>query len=114
MRIDLLMALRIMLLNMLKLRRLPKRRDIPIQIPHPIVDLWVPAPDIPDVTLEMLHVYGIEADDSRVEPDVRFRDLGAEVEGFGVLGEVRFDAIKSAEEGCDSFFVGFLRPGESE
>ena len=56
----------------------------------------------------MLDVDGVEADDGRVETDVGFGDVGAEVVGDGVLGEVGFGAGEGGEEGVDGFFVGFL------
>ena len=75
------MTLGIMLLDMLKLRRFPKSRYIPIQFPQPIMQLRVPAPDISNITLEVLDVDGIEANDGGVEADVGFSDGGAEVVG---------------------------------
>ncbi len=102
------MALGIMILDMLKLRCLPKSRYIPIQFPQPIMQLRVSASDVSDVALEVLNVDRIEADDGGVEADVGFGDGGAEVIGRGVGGKVGFDAVQRAEEGVDSFFVGFL------
>ena len=106
--IDELMTPSVMSLDMFKLRRLPKRRDIPVQVPQPLMQRRVSASDIPDIALEMLDVYWIEADDGRVEADVCFGYRGAEVVGCGVLCEVRFDAVEGGEEGLDGFFVGFL------
>ena len=74
-----LMALRIMLLDVLKLRRLPERRVSPIQIPQPAVQGGVPGPDVPNVALEVLHVDDVEADDGGKEADVGFREARAEV-----------------------------------
>lgn len=58
--------------NMLKLRRLPKRHMIPIQPPHPLMQIRIPAPNISDVALEMLDVDGVEAHNGGVEADVCF------------------------------------------
>lgn len=74
------MTLRIMRLNMRKLRRIAKRRDIPVQIPQPLMDIRIPRSDVPDVRLEVLHIDGIEADDGRVEAHVGFGDVVAVVE----------------------------------
>ena len=79
------MTLRIMFLNMFELRRFPKRRHIPIQMPQPFMQRWVSGADVADVAFEMLDVDGVEADDGRVETDVGFGDLGSEVVGGGVL-----------------------------
>ena len=109
------MTLRIMLLDMLKHRRLPERRFIPIQFPHPSMQGRVAATDIADVAFEMLHVDGVEADDGGVEADIGFGDGGAEViRSFCVvvlLGEVGFGAVEGGEEGLDGGFVGGLGSG---
>ena len=102
------MTLRIMFLNMLKQRRLPKRRHIPIQMPQPFMQRRETRADVADVAFEMLHVDGVEADYGCVEPDVGFGDVRAEVVGGGVGGEVGFRAVEGREEGVDGFFVGFL------
>lgn len=103
------MTLRIMLLNMLKLRRRPKRRHIPVQPPHPRVNSRIARADIADVALEVLDVDGVEADDGRVEADVDFREARAVVVGAWGGGEVGLDAVEGVEEGCYGGFVGGLR-----
>ena len=120
MRIDLPMTLGIMLLDMFKLRRLlPKSGYVPIQMPEPLVQRRVSAPDVPDVAFEMLHVDGIEADDGRVEADVGFGDVGAEVVrswvGCAMLlfGEMSFCAVEGGEEWVYGFLVGGLGGGEA-
>ena len=99
----------IMPLDVLKLRRLPEGRDIPIQAPDPAMQRRVSRPDIPQIALEMLHVHGVEADDGRVQAHVRFGDVRAEVVGSRGGGEVFFDAVERGEECRYGFFVGFLR-----
>ena len=73
--------------------------------------MWVPAPDVSDVALEVLNVDGVESDKGGEEADVSFGDGGAMVVGGGVGCEVGFDTVKGAEEGFDGFFVGFLGSG---
>ena len=107
------MTLSVMLLNMFKLRRLIERRHIPIQFPQPFMQRRVPGPDVPDVALEMLHVHGIEAHDGGVQSDVGFGDVGPEIIGRGVLGQVLFCAVEGGEERCDGFLVGVLGGGEA-
>lgn len=107
------MTLHIMSLNMFKLRRLPKRRHVPIQRPQPPMDGWVPATDIADVAFEMRDVHGVEADDCYVQTDICFGDRGAEVVGSGVRGEVRFGFGEVGEEGVDGGGVGGLGFGEA-
>lgn len=38
----------------------------PVQRPHPLVQRRIPAADVPDVALEVLHVDGVEADEGHV------------------------------------------------
>lgn len=71
---------------------------------------WVPAPDIPDVALEVLHVDGIESHNRREETHVGFRHLVAEVEGPGVLGQVLLGTVQRLEQGLDVALVSFLSP----
>ena len=97
MRINLLMAFRVMLLDMFKLGRLAKRRHIPIQIPEPVMQRRIARADISDVTLEMLDVDRVEAYDGRVEAYVCFGDLSAKVVWFGVGREMGFGAIEGRE-----------------
>lgn len=94
---------------MLKVRRLlAKRVVLPVQIPHPPVQMRIPAADVPDVTFEMLHVDGVEAYDGREETDVGLGDgrRGEEV-WRGRLCEGGLDAVEGCEERGDGFGVGF-------
>lgn len=78
------MTLRVVLPDVLKLRRLAERRDVPEQMAQPPVDGRVSRANVADVGLEMLHVDRVEAHDRGEEADVRFGDGGAEVErGLG-------------------------------
>ena len=70
-----------MFLDMLKLRRLPKSRNVPIQFPQPLVNRRITRADVAKVAFEMLDVDGIEADDCCVESYIGFGDVGAEVIG---------------------------------
>lgn len=106
-----------MAFDMLELRRAPKRLVVPIQLPDPAVQMRVSAADVAQITLEVLHVHGVEADDGREEPDVGFRDARAEVVGSRagglVLREMRFGAVERFEELCHCGLVGFLGGGEA-
>ncbi len=106
------MALGIMFLDVFKLRRLAKRRYIPIQLSDPTMQRRIPGAYIADVAFEMLDVDGVEADDCCVEADVGFGDVTAEVVGArgGLGGEVGFGAREGGEEGLDGGFVGGLCP----
>lgn len=98
-------------LDLRKLRRLPERRHIPIQMPQPPMNMRVSTPHIPQITLEMLNVDDVEAYDGREETDVSFGDGVAEVvfvSGGVYGGEMFFGAVEGGEEGCYGFFVGFL------
>ena len=107
------MALRIVLLNMLELRRLPKSGHIPIQIPHPLMNRRISTSDISHITLEMLHVYRIEPHDGGVQADVSLGDVFSEVVGIGIFGEMFFDAVEGVEEWVHGGFVGGLTGGEA-
>jgi hypothetical protein len=72
--IDLPMALGVVLLDMLKLRRVPECRIIPVQVSHPLVKRRVPTSNVPNIALEVLHIHGIEANDGRVQTDISFCD----------------------------------------
>lgn len=87
------MTLRVMLLDMFKLRRLAKCRYVPIELPQPIMQLRIPTPDVSDIALEVLDVDRVEAYDRGVETDVGFCDVGAKVVWGGVGGEVCFGAV---------------------
>ncbi len=107
------MALGIMFLDMFKLRRLPKGRHVPVQLPQPLVQRRIPRPDVSDVALEMLHVDGVEADDGGVQAHVRLGDVFAVIVRRGVPGEVFLGAVEGGEERRDGLFVGFLGGGEA-
>ena len=93
--VNLLMALCIMLLDMLELRCAAERLDVPVQLAQPLVQRGESGADVSDVTFEVLHVDGVEADDGGVEAHVGFGDVSAKVVGgvrSGGLGEVGFGA----------------------
>jgi uncharacterized protein YqfA (UPF0365 family) len=50
-------------LDMLKLCSVLERRVVPVQVAHPAVQSRVTGSNVADVTLEVLHVDGIETDD---------------------------------------------------
>lgn len=105
-----------MLLDMLELRRLPERGNIPVQMPQPSMNRGISRANIPQIRLEMLHIHGIKPDDGRVEPDIRLGD-GIPVEInlalFLPRGQMGLDPVQRREEGDDRFVVCFLRGGEA-
>lgn len=50
-------------LDVLKLRGILERRVVPVQVAHPAVQGRVAGSNVTDVTLEVLHIDGIETDD---------------------------------------------------
>lgn len=109
--VDLLMTLCIMLLDMLEISRLPERRYIPVQLAHPAMNSGVPGANIANITLKMLDIHRVKADNGREEPDISLGDGGAKVEGrLGALrsGEVGFDLVEGGEKRCYGSVVGFL------
>ena len=107
-RINLLMTLGIMILNMHKIRRILKRRYIPIQMPQPFMEVRVAGADVADVALEVLDVDDVETDDGGVEADVGFGEAVAEVVGTRGSGELGFGVIEGFEEDGYVVRVGFL------
>ena len=96
---------------MLKISRLPERRYIPVQLAHPAMDSRIPGANIANITLKMLDIHRVEADNSREKPDISLGDGGAKVERrLGALrsGEVGFDLVEGGEERCYGSVVGFL------
>lgn len=117
--VDLLVTLGVVALDVDEVGgRLAERlRMVPVEIPHPRVQMGVARPDVPDVALEVLHVHDVEADDGRVQADVCFRDGAAVVVRPGVLGglllQVRLGFVEGVEELAHGFLVRFLRGGEA-
>lgn len=107
------MALCIVLLDVLKLRRILESRHIPVEVPQPFVQRRVPRADIADVALEMLHIDRVEADDGSVESHIRLRDVLAEIVGCGVLRQVSLCPVQRRKEGSDRLLVGILGPTNS-
>ena len=66
------MGLAVILLDMLKIRRRLDARYVPIEVLQPTIQGWVVVSYTLQHQLEVLLVYGIEADKSRVEFDVHF------------------------------------------
>lgn len=70
--VDLGVAPRVVPLDVLKLRRLLERGDIPVQVAHPPVQRRVPRADVADVALEVLDVDGVEADEGDVPEESQY------------------------------------------
>lgn len=109
--INLRMRLRIMLLDMLELRRFAKRRDVPVQMTQPLVDRRVSRANVAQVCFEVLHIHGVEADDSRVESDIGLGDAVAVHVLF--TRKMGLDFVQCREKGDDGLFVCFLRSREA-
>ena len=114
--VDLLVAHRIMTLDVGELGRVAERGLVPVQVAHPTVKIknqpgpfWcrenyllvkvrITTPDVPEVALEVLLVDDIEADNGRVQTDVKLSHAVAEVERTTLLLlEVGFCAVKRLE-----------------
>lgn len=102
------MTLRIMLLDMLKLRRTAKGLFVPIQPPQPGMQCRIPGADIPDIALEMLLVHGVEAHDRHIQAHIRLCDIIAEVVGAGGGGQMFLRAVEGFKEASDGGFVDGL------
>lgn len=64
------MTLGVMLLDVRELGRATKSLVVPVQIPDPLMQVWIAASDVPNVALEVLYIHSIEADDGRVQTNV--------------------------------------------
>lgn len=107
--IDLRMTSSIMSLDLRKLRGILERWHIPIKVPHPAMKMRISAPDIPQITLEVLYVDDVKADDGGEKTDIGFGDGFAKVVfvAGGVHGcKVLLGAIERGEEGCHGGLVG--------
>lgn len=91
------MTCRIMLLNVLKLRRVVEGRNVPVELTHPFMQCWITRADLPEIALEVLVVDGVEADNGCVEADISFGDVAAKIVRRSTLGDVGFGAIKRLE-----------------
>jgi hypothetical protein len=82
------------LLNMFKIRRLPKRGNIPIKMSQPLVDVGIIMTNHFQIRLEVLNIYRIESDDCWEETDIGFCEGVAENVGTGGFLEDGFDFIE--------------------
>jgi hypothetical protein len=80
------MALRVVVLDMLKLRCVVESWNVPVQFPEPTMDSRITATDIPEVGLEVLHIADVEADNGCVKPDVSLCDRRPKVIRPGIRG----------------------------
>ena len=74
-----LVALCVVILDMLELSSLFERRHVPVQLSQPLMQSRITGSDITDVALEMLHIDWVEANNSSIEANICFSDLGTEV-----------------------------------
>jgi hypothetical protein len=105
------MALGVVILDMLKLSRILERREVPVQMPHPLVQVGISRPDVANVALEMLHIDGVEAHNRRVQTDICFCDCWRREEvGRRRLCEMGFETVQGLEELCYGLFVCVFGP----
>lgn len=64
--------------------------------------------NVTDITLEVLDIDGVEADDGGEEADISLAQLVTKVEGTTRLGKIFFRTIKGLEQSLDILLVGFL------
>ena len=69
------MALSVMVLDMRKLRRILKSRDIPVQMSEPLMNVRVSRANIPDIRLEVLYIHHIEPHNRGEQPHICLCDI---------------------------------------
>lgn len=114
MRINLLVALGIVILDMRKVRRILERGMIPVEIPQPAVEMWVAAAYVADIAFEVLHVDRVEADEGCEEPDVDFGHVVAKEERSTLLFQLCLCAVQGVEEHFDVLLIGLLGAGNGQ
>lgn len=106
--IDLLVALRVMLLDVFELCRVLEGWHVPVQLTKPLMKSRIPGTDVAQVRLEVLHVHSVKANDCGVETHVCFRDTVTVIVRSWRRREVLLNAVEGAEEGLDGSLVCFL------
>lgn len=102
------MAFRIMILDMVEFCCLFECRNIPIQMPKPFMDSWVSMPNIPDITLEVLDVNGVETNNGWKEADINLCKLCTKNIWSTRVLEYLLNAVEGAEKSFQMIFVYFL------
>jgi len=119
------MALGVVLLDVRELSCAAERLVIPVEVAQPperdvsicnlctlnvvlLVEVGIAAADVTEVALEVLNVYGVEADDCCEEANILLCDAVAEVEGTAGSGEICFRPVKGLEELRDGFLICLL------
>lgn len=93
-------------LDVLKLRGVLERRILPIQLPHPLMNRRIPTSNIPNITLEVLHIHRVEPNDGNKQSDIHLSQHVSEPVWTRVAGEVLLCAVEGFEEGGHVALVG--------
>ena len=91
--VDMRMALAIILLDMLEISRLLEAWQVPVQIPQIPMVIRIVVSNGAYVQLKVLHINGVEADQSRIGFQVHFADVVAENEWEVVAFEDGFELV---------------------
>lgn len=112
--VDLWMTLGVVTLDVRELSRLAKRREIPIQIPQPPMQLRIPRPDVTQITLEVLHIHHVKPHDGREQPHIRLRQPLPHVKRPLLRRpcQIRLRPVQALEQPRHGLFVGALRRRE--
>lgn len=105
MRIDIVVRLCVVFLDVLEVSRLFEAGDIPIQISQPVVQDGVFSPYHAQVAFEMLDIDGVEANDCCVSSYVELCELGSKYEGATILCCDLFESVQCSEDGKDVLVV---------
>ena len=100
-----------MCLDVVKVGSRVERWVIPVQVSEPSMNVGVAGPDVAEIAFEVTVVDRIEAYDSNIESDVRFRELVAHEVLFTF--EDGLDFIERFEKNLYSCLIGCLCCRES-
>lgn len=107
--VDLQVALGVMILDMSELGRVVKSRHIPVQLAHPFVQGRIAASNFAQITLEVLVIHSVKANNGCVEANISFGYLVTKVVRARALSQIGLGTVERLEQSGHSFFIGILR-----
>jgi len=110
--VDLLVALGVVALDVCEIGRFAKSWVLPVQVSDPFVQSRISTSNIPEIGLEVLDVDRVEADDSRIQPNIRLRNLLPKIIRPRPLSQMLLRTIQRLKKRSNSLLVRLLRSRE--